>query len=108
MASKAQVDNIKLAMWLDCVSPPSMTGLRNWFRAMVDSSAHSELAGPALHASSNLFFALQTNDHALLRESQRLHVEALANLRMDIGEPNTKMAYHALYATLLLIFYEVC
>ena len=107
LGSKAQIENAKLAYFLDCISPQSLTGVRNWFRAVVEASSQSDIPGPAVHALSNLFFALQTNDHSLLRESQRLHVEALANLRQDIAEPSRDMAYDALYSTMLLVFYEV-
>ena len=107
LTSRAQIEHAKLAHFLDCVSPQPMTGMRSWIRAVVDGNPQSELLGPAMHALSNIFFALQTNDQALLRESQRLHVEALSNLRKDIAEPSTNTAYHALYATMLLVFYEV-
>ena len=96
-----------LSYFLDCISPQSISGVRNWLRAVVEISPQSDLLGPAVHALSNLFFALQTNDHALLRESQRLHVMALAKLRQDIAEPHNTTSSFALYSTMLLVFYDV-
>ena len=107
LSSKAQADGVMLSHFLDCISPQPMNGIRNWFRAVVEISPQSDLLGPAVHALSNLFFALQTNDHSLLRESQRLHVMTLAKLRQDIAEPSTNTGYFALYSTMLLVFYEV-
>ena len=107
LSSKAQVEQAMLSHFLDCTSPQSMSGVRNWLRAVVNISPQSDLLGPAVHALSNLFFALQTNDHSLLRESQRLHVMALAKLRQDIAEPRNNTGHFALYATMLLVFYEV-
>ena len=96
-----------LSHFLDCISPQSLSGVRSWFRAVADVSSQSDLLGPAVQGISNLFFALQTNDHALLRESQGRHVMALAKLRQEIAEPSINTGYFALYSTMLLVFYEL-
>ena len=105
--SKASIDEAITSHFLEWVSPEPLSGARNWFRAVVEISSESDLLGPAVQAISSQFFALQCNDYALLRESQRLHVMTLAKLRQDIAEPSSEAGYFALYTTLLLVFYEV-